>query len=213
MRQIIFSLCLLALVGAGCANAPTAGSKMPDTFYAHGTWRFDGDEYKINFGVHGVAMLDWQFTRQMGDQYLVEGTVSYDQSTLGCAIAPRPSLCTKNTCSVSGTTVGEITGVAEVRGDQLVINAHWLTKPDESVDYVCTDTLGDTYSGWAVWQTMGPLGAKLVEETWTVDVSGVFIDDLPSGEVIDTPTISANISTVANDVTAEGLIGFYRQWP
>ncbi|MEK7665585.1 MAG: hypothetical protein AAB337_01750 [Patescibacteria group bacterium] len=209
----IFFVCLglLALLGAGCTTSTT--SKMPDEFYARGSWRFDGDESVINFGVKGVAIIDMHFTRQTADQYLIDGTVTYKDETLGCDIFPRFTLCPKNTCEVVGTTVGELTGVAAVRGSQLEMSTHWLTKPDESATFFCSDTITSTNSGWAVWQTMGPLGAKIVDEPWGVDISGSFIDDLPIGEVTDTPVISANFNVEANDVTAEGLIGFYRNKP
>lgn len=186
---------------------------MPDTFYAHGSWRFDGDESVINFGAKGVAFIDLVFTRQVDEQYLIEGAVTYDSESFSCDIFPRFTICPVNTCEVVGSTVGELTGVAEVRGDQLVMTQHWLTKPDESVTYTCNEGLTATNSAWAVWQTMGPLGAKIVDEQWSVDISGSFIDELPVGEVTDAKVISVNISTEANDVSAEGLIGFYRNKP
>jgi hypothetical protein len=182
---------------------------MPDTFFAHGSWRVDGDESKINFGVQAIAFIDVQFVRQQGDQYLIEGQVTYAEDTLSCTVSTHPTNCPVNTCAVVSTTPGELTGVAEVRGDKLVINMNWLTEPNENVTYKCDEELSVDAGGWAVRQTMEPRGAGIVEKNWEVDITGMFIDDLPTNEATDTQTISVE----ASDVTAEGLIGFYREKP
>lgn len=212
MTKLIVSLGIVFLIGAGCAAEPTA-STMPDTFYAHGSWRFDGDESVINFGVKGVAIIDMQFTRETEDQYLIEGRVAYDDESFSCDIFPRFTICPLNTCEVTSSTIGELTGVAVVRDGKLVMTPRWVVQPNELVTYSCSESATTTNGGFAVWQTMGPLGAKIVEETWSVDISGSFIDELPQGEVTDASTISANFTTEANGVTAEGLIGFYRNKP
>lgn len=212
MRRLLAGGVMLLLLGAGCASP--SSNLLPDEFWAYGSWRFDGDESKINFGVEGVAMVTMHFTRETGNQYLVDGNVTYSDDTLSCAIYPRKTLCPVNTCAVVSTTVGEITGVAVVRDGALVMTPRWVTKPDESVTYTCKDGITTTNSGWAVWQTMGPLGAKVVDETWSVDIAdAAFVDDLPTDVATDEKTIMATFDTVANDVTAKGVIGFYRALP
>lgn len=199
-------LCL----GSGCIPS---GSTMPDTFFAHGSWRVDGDESVINFGVQAIAFIDLQFIRQQGDQYLIEGQVTYAEDELSCTVSTHPTNCPINTCAVVSTTPGELTGVAEVRGDKLMISMNWLTRPNENVTYICDEKLSVDAGGWAVRQTMEPIGAGIVEKNWEVDITGMFIDDLPTDTATDAQTISASFSVEANDVTAEGLIGFYKEKP
>lgn len=207
--------CLLALsVFTGCSALT---SSMPDEFWAYGTWRYDGDENKLTIAPKGTAFITMHFTRQQGEQYLIEGDVTYDSASLSCDVFSftHQPLCDVDTCTLSEIVPGELTGVAEVRGDQLVMTPRWVTKPDEIYTWTCSEGYSSTNSAWSVWQTMGPLGAGIVEATWEVDIGdALFVDELPPDEVTDAKVISATFSTTANDnVSAEGVIGFYTELP
>ena len=73
------------------------------------------------------------FTRQQGEQYLIDGTVTYDAESLSCDVfylSEDLPICDE-TCALAETIPGELTGVAVVRDDTLVISPNWVTKPDE----------------------------------------------------------------------------------
>ncbi len=191
---------------------------MPDEFWAYGTWRYDGDEDVLNVAANGVAIISMHFTREQGDQYLIEGTLTYDADTLSCDVFSKGHLptCTTDTCSLSETIPGELSGVAVVRDGKLLISQQWVTKPDERYTWTCKDIAGGstTQSNWAVWQTMGPAGAGIVDAEWEVDINdAIFIDELPTDTTSDAKTISAEFDFEANFVKAKGLIGFYRKLP
>lgn len=214
MKSAIFcSLFVLGLL-TGCGSLT---SSMPDEFWAYGTWRYDGDETKLTVAAKGTAFITMHFTRQQGEQYLIEGDVTYDSTSLSCDVfyLTNQPVCGVDTCTLSEVVPGELTGVAEVRGDKLVMMPRWVTKPDEIYTWTCEEGYDSTNSTWSVWQTMGPLGAGIVEATWEVDIGdALFVDELPLNEVTDAKVISANFSTTANDnVSAEGVIGFYTELP
>ncbi len=217
MKKLLWGGAVLLFLGAGCASPST--SAMPDEFWAYGTWRFDADESVYTAAPKGVAMLTMHFTAQTADQYLIEGTLDYDTSTLSCTAFGEgsdvhPTCRGTDECAVVGTTQGILTGVAVVRDGKLVMTPKWVTKPDEAVTWTCNTITSPAQSGWSVWMTMGPLGAKIVDETWSIDITdAAFIDDLPTDVATDQKTISATFDTVANNVTASGIIGFYREDP
>lgn len=217
MKNIFLCGVLLLSLTTGCSSVWSA---LPDEFWAYGTWRYDGDENVLTVAATGTAFITMHFTRQQDEQYLIDGTVTYDESSLSCdvfALGEKPT-CTTDTCALSEIIPGELSGVAVVRDDKLIITQHWVTKPDERYTWICKEGVEGgsvTQSNWSVWQTMGPNGAGIVDDTWEVDIAdAAFIDDLPLGEVTDEKTISVNFDVRANDnVEAIGLIGFYRQLP
>ena len=217
MRRLLAGGVMLLLLGAGCASP--SSNPLPDEFWAYGTWRFDADESVYTAAPKGVAMLTMHFTAQTADQYLIEGTLDYDTLTLSCTAFGEgsdvhPTCRGTDECAVVGTTQGVVTGVAVVRDGKLVMTPKWVTKPDEAVTWTCNSTTSPAQSGWSVWMTMGNLGAKIIDETWSVDVDGAAsVDDLPTDVATDEKTIMATFDTVANDVTAKGVIGFYRALP
>ncbi len=211
MKNIFLCAVLLLSLTTGCSSV---GSTLPDEFWAYGAWRYDGEENVLTVAADGTALISMHFTRQQDEQYLIDGTLTYDESSLSCEINPLSE--DDFTCALAEVIPGELSGVAVVRDGKLIITQHWITKPDER--YTATTTrydLATTQSNWAVWQTMGPNGAGIVDDTWEVDIAGAaFIDDLPLGEVTDEKTISVNFDVRANEnVSAIGLIGFYRELP
>jgi hypothetical protein len=215
MKKILQSGFLLGALFLSSCEAETSVS-LPDEFWAHGTWRYDADEMVYTVANRGTAIIDLHFTRQQGEQYLIDGTLTYDETTLGCDVffLGHKPICTEDTCEFVDLVPGELTGVAEARDGLLVMQMNWLTKPDELYSWICTPENSSTQSSWSVWMTMGPLGAGIVEETWELDIEdAVFVDDLPEGEISDAKVMSANFDVVANDVAAQGLIGFYRNKP
>lgn len=216
MKNLFFCAVLLLGLGAGCSSP--VSSSMPDEFWAYGTWRYDGDNKVLSMAANGTAFITMHFTREQDEQYLIDGTVTYDADSLSCEVFALSTdvLCT-STCQLSETVPGELSGVAVVRDGKLLITQHWVTKPDERYTSFCTSEnheVSATGSSWAVWQTMGPLGAGIVDGTWEIDISdAAFIDDLPLDEVTDAKTISANFEVEANATAASGLIGFYRELP
>ena len=81
---------------------------MPDEFWAYGTWRYDGDESRLTVAAKGVAFITMHFTREQGEQYLIDGTVAYDETALSCDTFPMElnRICDSNTCALSEIVPG-----------------------------------------------------------------------------------------------------------
>lgn len=213
MRRRFFPFALLVLLGAGCTQDTVA---MPDVFYAHGSWRFDGTDSIYTASPSGAAAIDLTFTREQGDQYLVEGDVTYDDDTFSCRLdLGADTLCRgASFCEVRSTTPGVVTGVAVVRGGELQITTNWVVKPDEAVTAGCTGRGETTNSGWHAWLGMGPRGANMIDGTWVVDIAdAAFIDDLPTDIATDEKAMSASFSAETDGIISEGLVGLYREKP
>lgn len=211
-----FALGLTLLLGAGCATAST--NPLPSEFWAYGTWRFDEGQSTYTVAPKGVAFVTLHFSAQTADQYLVDGKVTYDDTSFSCTTHPEkyPNVLCRGVdyCTVTGTTDGELTGVAVVQGGVLRVTQQWLTKPDESVTWTCNTTTSPGQSAWAVWLSMNKGATGFVETPWTVDIADAsFVDDLPTDTVTDTKTITATFEGAENGVTAQGILGFYRALP